>query len=65
MNLTDRILTDAEVKILSRGLQFSIAPKSVNTLNIRTKLEALYYKISRNNLTCEQTDKNQAKPTCY
>ena len=45
LNLTDRILTDAEVKILSRGLQFSITKKSVNTLNIRTELEAFYYKI--------------------
>ena len=57
LNLTDRILTDAEVKILSRGLQFSITLKSVNTLNIRTELEAFYYKISRNNLTCEQQTK--------
>ena len=57
LNLTDRILTDAELKILSRGLQFSITPKSVNTLNIRTELEAFYYKITRNNLTCEQQTK--------
>ena len=57
LNLTDRILTDAELKILSRGLQFSITPKSVNTLNIRTELEAFYYKITRNNLICEQQTK--------
>ena len=55
--LTDRILTDAEVKILSRCLQFSITTKSVNTLNIRTELEAFYYKISRNILSREQQTK--------
>ena len=61
LNLTDRILTDAEVKILSRSLQFSITPKSVNTLNIRTELEAFYHKISRNDLTCEQQTKKSSK----
>ena len=30
---------------------------NINTLNIRTELEAFYYKISRNNLTCEQQTK--------
>ena len=57
LKLTDRKLIDAEVKILSRDLQFCISPKSVNTLNIRSELEAFSYKISRNNLTCEQQTK--------
>ena len=44
-NLSNRKLTDTELKVLNRGLKFGIFPKKINWLNVQTEFENLYQQI--------------------
>lgn len=41
VNLSDKTLTNSEIQILSKGLNFAIAPKTVNVLDFITGIESV------------------------
>ena len=60
-NYSHRVLTEAEKKVLARGLRFCLPPKEVDTYDVKCSFELLFRDLSRNGPTLSNENQDRLR----